>query len=171
VPLDESCIRHDDPLYTESVGEELGRWRGEDPAKMPRARAIIMEWKRFVIQERPSCSHWLNGLRDFYSGRSQWEEPIATARNNANRPVLTVNMLPMLVAAAISAELKEDPAYSPTPEDYDDLICAITARNKDANILLNYELSSRAELAMYRVMGARVSYEPPLQETIPSEVV
>ncbi len=78
----------------------------------------------------------------FYAGQ-QWDEFILRDRRKSGRPTLVLNRLPMLADVAIARRDPNRPSL--TPKQLRALCRAITRRNRDAQMLYNYEFSFMAE--------------------------
>ncbi len=126
---------------------DLIKWPGDLPETMPPARAMLAaDQQIFTAQEE-------NEALFFHDG-DQWDQIVKTHRKNAGRPVLTVNRIPLLVAASIAADPESHLSAAPGRALSGDqqamitrLKIIITRRNMDAQRFYNFMCSNAAEMA------------------------
>lgn len=127
-----------DAQYLHAVIDKmLSAWPGDK--EIAPARAIIASDRQPYSHER-----YVESLK-FYTGDTQWDERIRRERQRNSRPCLIVNRLPGMFAVAIAKES----AVSEVPlsdEENHRLIAAIVDRNRDAQTVFNYIVSSAVEL-------------------------
>ncbi len=126
---------------------DLIKWSGDLPETMPPARAML------AADQQIFTSHDENEALFFHDG-DQWDIEVRSARENAGRPVLTVNRIPLLVAASIAADPESHLTCAPGRTLSGDqqamitrLKVIITRRNMDAQRLYNFMCSNAAEMA------------------------
>jgi hypothetical protein len=144
------CLRKEFPEDSASqlslkVAERLGqvldgpgkvKWYGDPMDNMPTAASILASLP--ILPPR----HKIDEILDFYHGQ-QWNTELR--RHRGDRPTLTMNMLPLLVAGALDSQRK---AGLPElcDEDLEKLIVILASRNVDAQKMYNYMVSQVAEI-------------------------
>jgi hypothetical protein len=130
------------------------------PVSSPVFEQIIkVEWHGdpldhfLTVHDITLTNHWalqqLSGkqasdLLYFYSGQEQWDNTVSEKRYTESRPALTVNLLPTIVARALSQSRLAN-EYC-THADVERCALAVTMRNMDAQRIYNYQLTQLAEI-------------------------
>lgn len=125
------------------------QWWGNAVETMPSAGALLFVDSMIVGSLSAEDA---DALLRFYEG-DQWPPEIAAMRRDRltagvvipARPTLIVNRLPELVAAALDAH-RRDGQPELSADELRNLKLAVTSRNRDAQMLYNYILSTFAEL-------------------------
>ncbi len=122
------------------------RWFGHAVETMPSASAVLKAAVPMTDEERASALRFYEGV--------QWPEDIKAKRMAQHRPILVVNRLPELVAAALA---KEYGAFAPgealplsVQRDIAQVKAVIAHENRDAQMVYNYLVSALVEQAMWQ---------------------
>lgn len=126
---------------------DLIKWPGDPVESMPPARALLAaDQQIFTAQEE-------NQALFFHDG-DQWDQEIKSRREMHRRPTLTINRIPLLVAASIAADPESYLSCGPgrmlsqvQQATITRLKIIITRRNMDAQKVYNFLCSAAAELA------------------------
>lgn len=132
----------------------LVQWMGDPLESMPTARALLTADQQVFTNEQEQEA------LAFFDGGNQWPEDIAAARMELGRPCLTVNRLPLILAAMINAS--EDADEEPLePDELARLKIILARRNMDAQKAFNWMWSNVAEMSKANADIARFTVGVP----------